>query len=171
MGRRLSLPMLDLDSLRFVALSPWTCGLFHCPYNIPQPQILVSPTMTTPPPSAQTSVVLMSTISTTLPSTQTLLAPQRPLQGRFHSDEQGFLRTFLPAYHKFYQSLAQKGTGERGIKGTKGKKRSWVLDNVYPAFAKQFNSAGPNGPNTASLKDVSTLLPVIASMLRFRRKW
>ncbi|KAF8331825.1 hypothetical protein F5887DRAFT_1081088 [Amanita rubescens] len=51
------------------------------------------------------------------------------------------------------KSLAQKGTGQRGIKGTKGKKRSWVLDNVYPAFAKHFNSAGPNGPNIVSLKD------------------
>lgn len=145
MGRHLSLPMLDPDSLRFVALSPWTCGLFHCPYNIPQPQILVSPTMTTPPPSTQTSVVLMSTISTTLPSTQTLLAPQWPSQGHFHSDEQGFLRTFLPAYHKFYQSLAQKGPANEGLKAPRARKEAGSLITCIQLSPNSSTQQGQTG--------------------------
>lgn len=112
-------------------------------------KIVPSTMMTTPP--TQASLILT-------PSTQTHLAPQHPLQSHFNDDKQGFLRTFLLTCHEYYQMLAKQGTGKWGVKGTKGKKRNWVLDNVYPAFTKQFNSAGPNGPNIVSLKDVSTLL-------------
>ena len=111
--------------------------------------------MTTTPLSTQTSI---PTVSTTPPATQTQLVPERPMQRRFNDDEQGFLRTYLTAYRDFYQSVTKQGAGKRGIKGSKGKKKQWVLDNAYPAFAKHFNSAGPNGPNIASLKEVSTLL-------------
>lgn len=111
--------------------------------------------MTTTPLSTQTSIL---TASTTPPATQTQLVPERPMQRRFNDDEQGFLRTYLTAYRDFYQSVTKQGAGKRGIKGSKGKKKQWVLDNAYPAFAKHFNSAGPNGPNIASLKEVSTLL-------------
>ncbi|KAF8677872.1 hypothetical protein AX14_004753, partial [Amanita brunnescens Koide BX004] len=52
----------------------------------------------------------------------------------------------------------RSGFGVDGTKavsgsGSKGKKKGWVLDNAYPAFAKHFNSTGPNGPNIVSLKD------------------
>jgi hypothetical protein len=108
--------------------------------------------MSTTVPSADTSPAPTPTMS---PAIQTHLAPPRPLQGRFDQKQKKFLNSHLPAYHEYYKSQAEKGTGVRGIRGIKGNKREWVLNNVYPDFAREFKSDGPEGPNIASLKDVS----------------
>lgn len=78
----------------------------------------------------------------------------RPNQGTFHDEEQDFLKTFLPQYHALLEELSKIASGPRGVKGTKGRKKEWVLKTVFPKFVARFDSAGPDGPNLDSLKQV-----------------
>ena len=78
----------------------------------------------------------------------------RPNQGTFHDEEQDFLKTFMPQYHTLLEDLSKISSGPRGVKGTKGRKKEWVLRTVFPKFVARFESAGPDGPNLDSLKQV-----------------
>lgn len=89
---------------------------------------------------------------TTPPTQQT---PQ-PSQGRFDKEQTAFLKQFSADYTQYYESLSKVGSGIRGIRGTKGDKSNWVLQNVYPKFITRFNSGGPDGPNLPSLQKVGS---------------
>lgn len=70
-------------------------------------------------------------------------------QGEFSKEEKKFLDASLPMYlGTFYSS-------ELEDRPKKGDKKDWVLENVYPKFLTNFNSAGPDGPNLDSLSTVS----------------
>ena len=84
-------------------------------------------------------------------------------QGTFCSEEQDFLKSFLPEYRSLLEDLAKIASGPRGIKGTKGRKKNWVIKTVFPKFVSHFDSAGEGGPNLGSLKIVRIYLSSITS--------
>lgn len=82
--------------------------------------------------------------------------PERPSQGLFSSDQTKFLKTFLPDYMVKVEEIAKIGSGPKGIAGTKGDKKAWIEEVVYPAYCTKFEVDKPEGPNLATLKMVST---------------
>ena len=76
---------------------------------------------------------------------------QRREQATFTKEEKNFLNTFLPLYLATFGSAGSNGSST----SKKGDKKDWVLDKVYPKFATNFNSNGPDGSNLNSLKTVS----------------
>jgi len=78
----------------------------------------------------------------------------RPDQGTFRNEEQDFLKSFLPQYCSLLEDLSKVACGPRGLRGTKGRKKDWVIKTVFPKFVSHFDSAGANGPNLDSLKTV-----------------
>jgi hypothetical protein len=68
----------------------------------------------------------------------------RPEQGTFSSTEKEYLNTFLEEYLT--------------APSTHGAKKKWVKLNVYPKYIEKYNSAGPDGPNLASLLTVGSLV-------------
>jgi len=76
----------------------------------------------------------------------------RPNQKAFRDDEQDFLKSLLPQYLSLLEDLGKITSGPRGIKGTKGRKKAWVIKTVFPKFVSRFDSAGQDGPNLDSLK-------------------
>jgi len=85
--------------------------------------------------------------------TTSLPTPRRN-QGTFCDEEQDFLKSFLPEYRPLLEDLAKIASGPRGVKGTKGRKKRWVINTVFPKFVFHFDSAGEGGPNLDSLKTV-----------------
>jgi len=83
------------------------------------------------------------------------VAPTRPDQAEFTREERDFLRTYISAYRAHCGKLDKVAHGPRKVKGVKGDKKRWVLDVVYPEFARKFNGSGSNAE---SLKQVSTLM-------------
>jgi len=77
-----------------------------------------------------------------------------PNQGTFRNEEQDFLKAFLPQYCSLLEDLSKVASGPRALKGTKGRKKNWVIEKVFPKFVSHFDSAGSNGPNLDSLKTV-----------------
>lgn len=77
----------------------------------------------------------------------------RPPQGVFTEGERDWINSnWVPEFRAYAKTLPKQGT--RGIKGSKGKKKAWVMEKVYPAYVKQHNSEGPGGPSLESLKYV-----------------
>jgi hypothetical protein len=99
------------------------------------------------------------------PSGTTSESPPTPRrnQGTFCTEEQDFLKSFLPEYRSLLEELAKIASGPRGTKGTKGRKKSWVIKTVFPKFVSRFDSAGKGGPNLDSLKIVRIHLSSITS--------
>lgn len=71
-------------------------------------------------------------------SPQTTATAERPEQPAFNDAEAEYLEGFLDQYLLY-------------IPGKKGDKKKLVKLNVYPKYTAHFNSAGPDGPNLASL--------------------
>jgi hypothetical protein len=64
----------------------------------------------------------------------------RPEQKTFSDSEKEYLATF---FEEYIASSASSST-----------KKKWVASNVYPKYIAKYNSAGPEGPNLASLLTV-----------------
>lgn len=88
------------------------------------------------------------------PSDDMTPLPERPKQSKFRDEEQAFLRTHLPAY----EDLCQHLKGKKGVGPVRGRKRAWVISEVYPRFVKECLSDQNDGPQLESLQDVSYLL-------------
>ena len=88
--------------------------------------------------------------------------PERPKQGKFSKEETDFLKTQLPAYGALHHQLEEQEVGS-----VKGRKKDWILSEVYPKFVKQFLSDQNGGPQLQSLQAVSYLLwhSILAEML------
>jgi hypothetical protein len=106
------------------------------------------------PTESHSASVSNHSTSTDDPSTTTP-QPERPEQGRFSKEEITFLKTHLPAYEALCHQLGEQGTGPRGTKTVKGRKKDWVLFKVFPAFVTQFSSNQEGGPQLQSLQTVS----------------
>jgi hypothetical protein len=78
---------------------------------------------------------------------------ERPEQGKFNVAETTFLKAHLPAYGALCQQLTEQATRETG--SLKGRKKDWILSNVFPIFVKQFSSDQNGGPQLQSLQAVS----------------
>jgi hypothetical protein len=70
----------------------------------------------------------------------------RPSQGPFSDEEKEYLLGYLDDYLASSSSSAH------------GEKSKWVKLNVYPKFIDKFGSAGPGGPNLATLRVVSLVV-------------
>lgn len=66
-------------------------------------------------------------------------APQIAKLGPFSSDQLAYLKTKLPSFNEYRATLAEKGTGQHGLKGVKGRQKDWVQANVYREYVKKFN--------------------------------
>ncbi|KAG6836337.1 hypothetical protein H0H93_009033 [Arthromyces matolae] len=64
----------------------------------------------------------------------------RPKSFEFSKKQKEFIKNFLPQYTAMIQSLTGSGVdrGTRLTKGCKGDKKDWILDNVAPAYIKEF---------------------------------
>lgn len=81
--------------------------------------------------------------------------PERPKQGKFSKEEVDFLKTHLPAYGALCHQLEEQ---ETGLGPVKGRKKYWILAEVYPKFVEQFLSDQSDGPQLQSLQEVSYIL-------------
>jgi hypothetical protein len=85
---------------------------------------------------------------------------ERLAQGAFTQVKTTFLKKHLPNYLTRIEDLMKVGTGPKIITGTKGNKKAWVEQTVYPTLLAEFGSAREGGPNLESLKTVSLNLSV-----------
>lgn len=70
--------------------------------------------------------------------------PQIATPGPFSSDQLAYLKTKLSSFNEYRAELTAKGTGQRGLKGVKGKQKDWVQANVYHEYIKKFNITSIN---------------------------
>ena len=89
-----------------------------------------------------------------IPASATPL-PEQPKQGKFSKEEIDCLKTHLPAYVALCHQLEERETGPGSVKG---RKKNWILSEVYPKFVTQFLSDQSGGPQLQSLQEVSCLL-------------
>jgi hypothetical protein len=82
---------------------------------------------------------------------------ERPKQGKFSKEEIDFLKTHLPDYGALCHQLEEPEAGP-GLGSVKGRKKDWILSEVYPRFVKRFLSDQNGGPQLHSLQEVSYLL-------------
>ena len=80
--------------------------------------------------------------------------PVRPEQGKFNKEETNFFKTHLPAYGALCKELSKQATGPRGTGLVRGRKKEWILAEVFPEFIKQFSSDQNGGPQLQSLQEV-----------------
>lgn len=64
-----------------------------------------------------------------------------------------FLRKRQPEYLAVREQIKSVSVGQRKVKNTKGQQQQWVVDNVLPAFRKEFHDA--NNYSAQSVKEVS----------------
>jgi len=66
-----------------------------------------------------------------------------------------YLKKQLESYQAFFNDLSARGTGVKGVKNVKGEKSEWIIANIIPGFVKEFDLDGDDGPNLASVKQVT----------------
>jgi hypothetical protein len=75
----------------------------------------------------------------------------RTEQIKFTLAQVEYLKERLPEYHALCKTLRSQGTGPRGLKNVKGKRKTWVYSNICPVFISKFNCHEPGGPKLDSL--------------------
>ena len=93
--------------------------------------------------------------------------PERSEQGKFSKEETNFLRKHLPTYRALCHQLGERATGPRGTGLVKGRKKDWILSNVFPGFVAKFLSDQDGGPQLQSLKVVSCALSGMWLLLKW----
>ncbi|KAG6847528.1 hypothetical protein H0H93_007565, partial [Arthromyces matolae] len=111
------------------------------------------------PASTPLSAPIQSKIVAGSDSNMTLNTPSvstsRPDQGRFVGPQLEFLKGYVGRYREHLAAVSASqpdNTGPRGIRGTKGEKSAWIIDNVFNAYCEKFDVRGADGPNVESLK-------------------
>lgn len=102
----------------------------------------------------------LASIPAASPGDPSVMAPlaERPEQGKFSIEETSFLKTYLPTYIALCHRLGQEATGTRGTGSVKGRKKDWIISDVFPKFVEKFSSNQNGGPQLMSLQAVSYVL-------------
>ena len=102
------------------------------------------------------------------PSATTPPPPERSEKEKFSTEETNFLKTHLPAFEALYCRLKEQGTGPRATGLVKGRKKDWIISNVFPEFVEKFSSHQNGGPQLESLQAARYVLSGMWSLLTWQ---